>query len=209
MSDEARDWNQRYVTGDTPWESGQPSAELTRVVREWQIGPCRVLEMGCGTGENAVHLARQGFDVTAFDLAPLAIERAEAKIREAGVKARLFAANVLDLPDAGPPFPFVFDRGLYHIVRRDNLAGYLRTLERVCAPGGWYLTLTGNANDPVTVEHGPPRVRAQELCAELEGLFALVQLREFTFTGAPYTGTSFRPLAWSALLRRRGRESIS
>ena len=65
------------------------------------------------------------------------------------------------------------------------------------------LSLTGNANDPVTADHGPPRVRAQELCAELEGLFSLVQLREFIFTGAPHEGTSFRPLAWSALLRRR------
>src|SRR3954466_5138625 len=89
MADQPRDWNQRYAAGDTPWESGQPSAELMRVLAEWKIGPCRVLEMGCGTGENAASLARQGFDVTAFDLVPLAIERAEAKIRAAGVKVRL------------------------------------------------------------------------------------------------------------------------
>src|SRR5438552_11989125 len=120
MPDEPRDWNQRYVAGDTPWDSGQPSAELIRVLREWNIGPCRALEMGCGTGENAVYLAQQGFDVTAFDLAPLAVERAQAKMHEAGVKVRLLTADVLDLPDVGPPFSFVFDRGLYHVVRRDH-----------------------------------------------------------------------------------------
>src|SRR5207302_243222 len=109
MPDAPRDWNQRYATGDVPWDSGQPSAELMRVLGEWKIQPCRALEMGCGTGENAVYLARQGFDVTAFDLAPLAIERAERKIRAAGVNVRLLKADVFNLPDVGPPFPFVFD----------------------------------------------------------------------------------------------------
>jgi methyl halide transferase len=203
MRDETPDWNQRYQTGDVPWDSGKPSAELLRVLKEWNIPPGRVLELGCGTGENAVYLARQGFDVTACDLAPLAIERAEAKVRSASANVRLLTADVLALPDVGPPFPFVFDRGLYHVVRRSGLPGYLRTLEQVCAPGGWYLTLAGNANDPLTAEHGPPRVKAQELCAELEGLFALVQLREFTFEATPCAGASFRPLGWSALLRRK------
>ncbi len=201
--EETRDWNERYLAGDVPWDSGKPSAELIRVLGEWDIRPGRVLELGCGTGENAVYLAHQGFEVTACDIAPLAIERAEAKVRSAGVRVRLLAADVLALPDLGPPFPFVFDRGLYHVLRRSNLAGYLATLEQVSALGGWYLTLAGNANDPVTAEHGPPRVKSEELCAELEGLFALVQLREFTFEGAPYRGTAFQPLAWSALLRRR------
>jgi SAM-dependent methyltransferase len=203
MADACRDWNERYRTGDLPWDSGRPSAELIRILREWEIVPCRALELGCGTGENAIYLAQQGFEVTALDIAPLAIERAEAKARSASVSVKLLAADVLALPDLGPQFPFVFDRGLYHAVRRENLEGYLRTLERVCAAGGWYLTLTGNANDPVVAEHGPPRVKAQELCGELDGLFALVQLREFTFEGAPYEGTPFRPLAWSALLRRK------
>ncbi len=201
--DETRDWNERYQTGDAPWDSGKPSAELIRLLGEWDIRPGRVLELGCGTGENAVYLARQGFEVTACDIVPLAIERAQAKARAAGVQVRLLTADVLALPDLGPPFPFVFDRGLYHVVRRSNLVGYLKTLEQVTAPGGWYLTLAGNANDPVTAEHGPPRVKASELCAELEGLFGLVQLREFRFEGAPHDGTAFRPLAWSALLRRR------
>jgi SAM-dependent methyltransferase len=203
MASSARDWNEHYATGHTPWDSGAPSAELIRVLGEWRIEPCRTLELGCGTGENAVYLARQGFDVTALDVAPLAIERAEAKVRAAGVQVKLLTADVLALPDLGPPFALVFDRGLYHAVRRDNLAGFLRALERVCTPGGWYLTLAGNDNDPAPPEQGPPRVRAEELCSELEPLFALVQLREFTFEGAPHEGTAFRPLAWSALLRRR------
>jgi SAM-dependent methyltransferase len=104
---EPRDWNQRYVSGDTPWDSGKPSAELARVVREWNIRPCCILELGCGTGENAVYLAQQGFE-TAFDVAPLAIQQAQIKVHSAGVAIRLLTAGVFNLPDWGPPFPFVF-----------------------------------------------------------------------------------------------------
>jgi SAM-dependent methyltransferase len=202
MSDTADHWNQRYVSGDTPWDTGRPSAELIRVLAEWDIRPCRVLELGCGTGVNAVYLAQHGFDVTACDVAPRAIEAAKSRADAAGVKVSLFVADVLELPDLGD-FPLVFDRGLYHAVRRENLEGFLKTLARVTRPGSLYLTLAGNANDPQAAEPGPPRVRAQELCSELEGLFALVQLREFRFEGAPVAGQDFKPLAWSALLRRR------
>ena len=54
------DWNERYATGETPWDSGQPSLELQRILQEDWLQPCRVLELGCGTGTNAVWLARHG-----------------------------------------------------------------------------------------------------------------------------------------------------
>lgn len=65
-----------------------------------------------------------------------------------------------------------------------------------------WLTVTGNANEPRPGERGPPRVRASELCAELEPLFALVELRETHFQAADGPD-GWHPLAWSALWRRR------
>ena len=78
MSDVSH-WNERYAKGDTLRETGQLSSELERVVAELPIRPCRALELGCGTGASAVWLAQQGFDVTALDLSPLAIERARQR----------------------------------------------------------------------------------------------------------------------------------
>ncbi len=201
MPEKIVDWNERYVKGDTPWDSGQPSVELQRVLAEYRIAPCRALELGCGTGTNAIHLAQQGFDVTAFDVSQLAIDQAEAKAKEAAVKVRFLLADITRPPGFGPPFPFVFDRGLYHVVRGDKLPALLALLERVTQPGSLWLTLAGNANEPM--EEGPPAVSAAELCQELETLFALVQLREFRFDGVVIDGKPVRPLAWSALLRRR------
>jgi SAM-dependent methyltransferase len=191
-------WNKRYQEGDSPWDTGQPSGELRRVLHEEGIAPCRALELGCGTGTNAVWLAQQGFDVTAVDLAPLAIERAEARAQTAGVKVRFVKASAFELPDLGGPFPFFFDRGCYHVVRRIDAGGYVRTLERVTAPGSVGLVLAGNAREPH--DPGPPVVSEAEIREELGRVFEIVRLREFRFDSAPDVGVQF--LAWSCLIKR-------
>jgi len=192
-------WNDRYRTRETPWDTGRPSRELQRVVAEQKIAPCRALEIGCGTGSNAVWLAQQGFDVTAFDLAPLAIEQAEKRARDAGVTCRFLAADVLSPPDLGPAFDFLFDRGCYHAVRRNDAAGYLATLKKVIAPGGTALILTGNAREPH--EPGPPVVSEEDIRRELGALLDVLALREFRFDAVPGVNESF--LGWSILLRRK------
>jgi SAM-dependent methyltransferase len=196
-------WNERYATKDTPWDSGRPSAELQRVLEEHRIRPADALELGCGTGTNAVFLAQRGFRVTALDISPLAIEQAKKKSQDAEVSVHFMNADLLSLPDLGRTFGFVFDRGVYHCVREDGLDKFLQTLAAVTSPGSQYLVLAGNANDPAPPDRGPPRVRADQLCAELGGLFDLVQLREFHFDGVVIEGEPVKPLGWSALLRRK------
>ncbi len=204
MADQPINWNERYATKDTPWDSGRPSLELQRVLEEHRIEPCNVLEIGCGTGTNAVFLASQGFSVTALDISSLAIEQARARAAEAGVSVDFQAADLLAPMTLNRTFPFVFDRGFYHGIRRENLSGFLDTLEGVTAPGSLYLVLAGNANDPGDPEIGPPRVHAHEICGELNRLFELINLREFTFDGIVIDGKPVGPLGWSGLFRRRG-----
>jgi SAM-dependent methyltransferase len=195
------DWFSRYAQGETPWDRHSSGQALDRVLREWQIRPCRVLDMGCGTGDNAIRLARQGFEVTAFDLVPRAIDLALEKSRPLALNLEFRVADFRRLNPV-EPFPFVFDSGLYHCVRRELLRDWLAFLERVTQPGSRWLTLTGNANEPRAVDQGPPRVRASELCAELEPLFELIELRESRFEPTD-DREGWHPLAWSALLRRR------
>jgi cyclopropane fatty-acyl-phospholipid synthase-like methyltransferase len=198
------DWNERYAENNAPWDTGQPSSELRRILQQHEIPRGRVLELGCGTGTNAVFLAQQGFEVTAVDISALAIERARVKAAEAGVNVTLATADLIELPDLGPAFPFVFDRGVYHTVRREALDGFLETLARVSAPGGMYLTLAGNANEVRPDEEGPPRVSAETICREMDPLMELIQLREFRFDKSPKdTPNRPRALAWSALFRRK------
>lgn len=203
MPHESVNWDERYATKNTPWDSGEPSRELQRVVKEGWFKPSRMLELGCGTGTNAIWLAQQGFDVTAFDLSPLAIQQANEKARKAGVKVKFLVGDVLKLPDVGGPFPLVFDRGVYHHLRTVDMDGFQKTLARVTQSGSFYLTLSGNGNEPSPPDKGPPTVLANEIVAELGPLFNIVQLREFRFDKVIIEGKDVSPLAWSILLRRK------
>jgi methyl halide transferase len=193
-------WNERYQTGETPWDTGRPSTELARVVSEAQIPAGRAIELGWGTGTNTVWLAQQGFDVTAIDASTLPIERARRRANEAGVVVRFLVADVLNPPQyLGGSRDFFLDRGCYHAVRRDNVAGYLQTLRLVTRPGSLGLVLAGNAREPH--DPGPPVVTEAEIRAELGSVFEFVKLREFHFDQLEVDGVRF--LAWSCLVRRR------
>lgn len=190
-------WEERYRTGDTPWDTGMPSSELQRVVSEEGIRPCRALELGCGTGTNAVWLAKQGFEVTAVDLSPLAISNARERAASDGAKIDFVCADVLNLPDLGS-FDFFFDRGCYHVVRRIDVQSFQRTLRQITHPGSRGLVLAGNAHEPH--DPGPPVVEEREIREELEPVFEIVWLREFRFDQVEEVGVRF--LAWSCFLRR-------
>ena len=202
------DWDQRYIQSDTPWDSGVPSQQLQSFLAEGKVKPGRVLELGCGTGTNALFLAQLGFDVTAVDLSKAALEHAREKAAQAKVKINFVEADVTAMPpDLGGPFPFVFDRETYHIVRKINLSCFQTMLANMVEPAGFYLVLAGNANTLDAPEKGPPIVRAAEVASELElNSFDLIELKQTVFHGVKIEGKEFTPLAWSALFQRRNRE---
>src|SRR5256712_338929 len=78
------DFEKSYATGETPWDSGIPSAELVRVLDAGLLPGKTVLEIGCGTGTNAIALARRGYRVTAVDFVDMAVRRAREKSQQAG-----------------------------------------------------------------------------------------------------------------------------
>jgi SAM-dependent methyltransferase len=193
------DWEEHYRAGDTPWDTGLPSSELVRVVAEARIAPCRALELGSGTGTNAVWLAQKDFDVTAADISQLANERARERAQNAGTRVHFILADVLQSPSLDGPFEFFFDRGCYHVVRRLGVSGYLETLRRELAPRARGLVLAGNAREPQ--DPGPPVVTADELRSELGQVFNIEQLREFRFDSIGKGGVAF--LGWSCLVRKK------
>ena len=195
---EQRSWNERYQSGDAPWDTGYPSTELIRTVKEEGIQPGRVIELGCGTGTNSIWLAQQGFEVTAVDISPLALDQARGKAASAGVQIHFLEADVLNPPPLGAPFPFFFDRGCYHVVRRIDVNKFLSTLEGISQPGTIGLVLTGNAKEKH--EPGPPVVSEPEIRQELGRLFEILRLREFRFDEAENVGVRF--LGWSCLVKR-------
>lgn len=198
MSEAPRDWDDHYKTGHMPWDSGLRSRELSRVVTESGIKPCRAADLGCGTGTNAVWLAQQGFAVTGFDISALALSAAQEKAEQAGVQIPLMQVDLCRPIGDIQPFDFVFDRGCYHCARKVNLPGFLDSLKKLTHPGTKYLSLTGNANEQT--EQGPPRLREDEIRADLGELFEFDFVRPIRFVDK---GGIDGPLGWSCLMTRK------
>jgi SAM-dependent methyltransferase len=160
--------------------------------------PCRAVEIGCGTGNDAIYLAAKGFDVSAIDISPTALGIAEQKAERAGVKVDWLLADILHPPQLLEPFDFIYDRGCYHEVRQRHAQQYVAALHSLSRKNSKILILAASANkDHYWRFAGPPRVREQDLRTDFAA-FRLLRLREFRFDPAPPEQEG--PLAWSILL---------
>ena len=192
------DWDRIYREGRPPWETGMASSELVKLIEEGILPVGRVLEIGCGTGANAVCLAKHGFEVTAIDSSPTALERARRRGRIENAPVHFILDDVYQFAENAGSFDLVLDAGFYHFARRDNLDGYLDILWRLTEPGSSYVTLAGNT-DEEEVEGGPPQVSEDDIHNELGRLLDMVQLRTFQFE-SPNRQEGY--LGWSCVMRR-------
>ena len=194
------DWDMHYAQGELPWDTGEPAEELVAFVNEGSVAPGRALDIGCGTGTNALWLAQRGFDVVGVDIAPRAIERARAKSAQSQVTCRFEVLDFLSADPPGGPFQFVFDRGCLHVF--DDCVVQQRFAARVAAllaPAGYWLSFLGSTEGPAR-ESGPPRRSARDITTAIEPSLELVWLRSATLPG-PYGGPALK--AWLCLSRAR------
>lgn len=195
MDDKAR-WDERYRNGALPWDTNKPDAHLVRVLDARDIAPCRVLEVGCGTGTNAIWLASLGFEVVATDIAATALERARAKARDQGVRIGFLETS---FPEGLPPFELAFDRGVFH-VNEDAAAraAFAHAVADRLTDDGVWISLCGSTDGPPR-EEGPPRVSAADLTAAVEPRFEILSMQSVVFE----TTRGDAPLAWLTVSRKR------
>ena len=198
MSDQER-WEERYRSGSIPWDLGRPDSNLTNMVAERPIHSCKALEIGCGTGSNAVWLAQQNFQVTATDVSDLAIQKARERATDAGVKCHFVVADFLNdrLPDA--PFAFVFDRGCFHSFDSDKeRKKFAKNVAFHLEDDGLWLSLIGSTDGPPR-EVGPPQRSARDVVVAVEPYFEILLLNSTHFN----SNDSDPPRAWVCLMLRR------
>jgi SAM-dependent methyltransferase len=132
-------------------EEGRLNASLGRLerIRTFEImarhlpaPPCRVLDVGGGTGVYALPLAARGYRVQLIDPVPLHVERARALSNESATPldgADLGDARRLQLPDATFDAVLMFGP-LYHVIERRERIQALAEARRVLVPGGLLLS---------------------------------------------------------------------
>jgi SAM-dependent methyltransferase len=129
-----------YRVGFTPWD-GHPIAENLQDMVEGTadrppLPAGSALDLGCGTGDSSIYLARHGWKVTGVDFVPKALDKARAKAGVAGVSINFVQADVTHLSEAGigADFPLIVDNGCLHNMSDNDRDAYVREVSAVAAP---------------------------------------------------------------------------
>lgn len=158
-----------YRVGFTPWDTGDIPSELSALIEGPAALPTgRALDIGCGTGTQAVYMARSGWEVTAVDAVPRPLSQARARADTAGVSVDWILADVARLHRLGltPGFTLIFDRGCFHGLDESQRAAYAAALDGLAAPGA---TLLMMAFAPNRIIVAPAGLEERELVGRFAG----------------------------------------
>ncbi|MEE8059143.1 MAG: class I SAM-dependent methyltransferase [Pseudomonadales bacterium] len=159
-----------YKLGKPPWVIDKAQPSLISAVSDGAIFGKTVLDVGCGTGDNAVYLASRSLSVTGVDLSPKAISIAKQKARKAAIDATFITWDAFNLGTLAKKFDTVLDFGLFHNIGDKNRERYIRSLHDVCANKGKLLLLCfSDKGDKVQSGRIGPRLISQD---EIRASFA-------------------------------------
>lgn len=120
-----------------PWDSGIVPPELREFIQNNPQG--RAIDLGCGTGTNAIALAQYGWHVTGVDFASRAVELARRKALVENLQINFIVDDVTRLAGAIGPYDLVLDIGCLHGIRPALRQEYLNTISRILVSGGTWL----------------------------------------------------------------------
>jgi SAM-dependent methyltransferase len=144
-----------YGLGFTPWDGHALSERLRELIEGTTdvpaLPPAAALDVGCGTGDSSVYLARHRWHVTGVDFVPKALDKARAKARTAGVPVDFIHADVTHLSQAGldTPFQLIVDNGCLHGMSNDDRDLYVREITAAAAPGARLLIVAAKPGGPI------------------------------------------------------------
>ncbi|MFY9614976.1 MAG: class I SAM-dependent methyltransferase [Candidatus Dormiibacterota bacterium] len=188
-------WNSVYE-GSPPWDIGGPQPEFVRLADAGKLQG-KVLDVGCGTGEQVILAAMHGAEAMGVDIAELAIERARAKAEERGISATFQVADVLQLAQLGRQFDVITDSGVFHVFDDKQRPVYVSSLRSALRPGGMYYMMC--FSDREAGDWGPRRVSRAELAAAFADGWSIGSIEPVRFTVAVNPN---RAEAWLATVER-------
>jgi SAM-dependent methyltransferase len=154
-------WDSLYHDGPAPWDIGQPQPAIIRLACEARFAGA-VLDAGCGTGENALHVASAGLSVLGVDIAETALAIARQKAHDRGIKVEFAPADAFQLERLERKFETVLDCGLFHTFNSEERPGYVASLASVTQHNGTLYVLCFSDDGP---DLGPHPVSKEELRA--------------------------------------------
>jgi len=174
-----RDFEATYQAGAAPWEIGRPQGEIVRLAEAGRVVGT-VLDVGCGTGENALHLAGRGHAVFGLDGSETAIALARQKAAARGLASAQFHVwDALQLRRLRKCFDTVIDSGLFHVFPDEQRRLYAQSLAEVTASGSDLFILCWSDEEPPGP--GPRRVAEYEIRDAFRSIFAVMDVTPAAF----------------------------
>jgi len=134
----ATDYEQRYQNEEYYW-GVQPNRLCYEILqRKPPIRPLRVLDIGCGEGKDAVFLARNGYQVSAFDIADTGLVKARRLAERLGLAVDFFKADLMDFRPEGM-YDIIFSSGVFHYLPPEKRGDVIDRLKTHTAPSGLHV----------------------------------------------------------------------
>jgi len=190
-----RGFDEMY-TGVPPWDIGRAQPEVVRIAEAGGFTGA-VIDVGCGTGENALELSGRGLPVLGIDASPRAVEKARAKATERGLPAEFLVADALSLGSLDRRFNTALDCGLFHVFEDRERPPYVASLASVLEPGGVLHLLCFSDRQPGVM--GPRRVTQQEIQASFVDGWEIMEIVAAEFATNVPVGPA---RAWRATIVR-------
>ena len=163
------DWNRKHGEAGLLF-GAEPNRFLVAEVNG--LAPGRALDLACGSGRNAVWLARQGWSVVGADFSHVALEQARALAVERGVEVEWVEADVREWEPHVRAFDLVVV--LYLQLPSEERGPIMRRAAEAVGDGGTILVVGHHSDNLASGSGGPkdPRVlfAHADVAAELEGL---------------------------------------
>jgi SAM-dependent methyltransferase len=162
-----------YRLGFTPWDGHPLPTSLTNLIEgDHPPSPGKALDIGCGTGDNSIYLARHGWHVTGVDYVQRAVDRARAKVSASGVDVRFEQADVTRLCEEGigSDFELIVDNGCLHGMNDEDRNDYVREVTAAAAAGARLLLVEFIPGG----SYGVPGIEPSEVAQRFEGTWTLL-----------------------------------
>ena len=203
MSVPDRSTFESIYAGQPRWEIGKPQRVFLDVADRITGS---LLDVGCGTGENALYFAGRGRKVTGIDFLAEPIQRAKTKAAERGLTATFLVMDALALKELPEVFDSAIDSGLFHVFTDEDRRRYVEGLASVLKPGGRLFLLCFSDAEPG--EQGPRRVSRKEIEDTFAEGWVVESIEPTRFEVRPDPNDiSFSeggPKAWFVVVRKAG-----
>jgi SAM-dependent methyltransferase len=166
-----------YKSEHTSWDKECPDDNIVKVIRDYNIEPCRTLEIGCGRGTEARWIAEKGFNVDAIDISELAIESAIKRDSERSVN---FFSGDFSVFEFKSNYDFIYDIGYFQLnITKEMKENIIEKIHTLLNQTGLWFSIFGRP--PVTGGRIMVGIERKEIEPLAEKYFEIITLHETVF----------------------------